>query len=1090
MGVIGVVAASCQRVEDRVSWVAPLVWGGEQKLLASDAAELDHFGWSVSLANDRALVGAHGESDGRGAAYVFVKSGDIWIEEQKLVASDGAELDRFGSSVSLGTDRILVGAYGADAFRGAAYVFVKSGASWTEEQRIVASDGAAGENFGYSVSLAGERALVGAFGSGAARGAAYVFVRGGSVWTEEQKLVASDGAADDTFGWSISVAGDRALVGAPGHDGARGAAYVFVRNGSAWAEEQELVANDGVGFDNFGNAVSLAGDRALVGAYWNDDFRGAAYVFVRSDSSWTAEQKLVASDGAGSRFGTSVSLAADRALIGAVGNGSGRGAAYAFLRNGSWTEEQRLVADDGQADLFAWSVSLAADRAVVGAIYNDQLRGAAYLFSQGVEDRDAGSADADVADGVSIEAGAPQPGSCTRGDECATGSCEDGICCDRTCAASERCRADLKVSGEDGVCGPASAAAPGAPCKFDVQCTSGHCAGAGADGVCANPPRTYAASDDAGCGCRAGSPPTRDPAAWFGLALVLLLLMCSSRRHIALALIAAGIGFGSCGGNQTPSHGGRDGSAGGAGGGPMASDSPLLPARARRLTNAEYAASVFVLLGVDAEASVGGFPRDATQTLGFTVNDAQVVSSVLAAELDSTAESTVAAARQTGQLAGLAPCSDSASEGETCARAFIQSFGARAYRRPLTAEDIDPLLALYRAAIGEGVTYDEGIDFVTRAILQAPGFIYLTELGDSTAGSPAGTTTLTSHEIASLLSYMATAAPPDRTLLDNLDALATADGREQQLRRLLPSFAARARLVRVVREWLGIDGVAEIDKDSNVYPSFAASHNAMVAESRSFIDEVLNNGAGTLQELLGAEWTIIATEYGATEEEIGWYYTGTYGLGSGGTTRTLLTGASGGARVGILNQGAFLSRFATATGSNPIMRGVAVIRRVACLELPDPIELDISVIPPVPDPNNPKTTRELFAAHAADPVCRTCHQSIDNFGFAFEQYDGVGAFRAVDTAVTLAGTSTDLDGDYADSNALARALAGSAAVRACMARQMFRASTGRGDASARGAEDNFVTQWRQLSVDQQSNLIETLVAFVRSDIFVERSTGR
>ena len=146
---------------------------------------------------------------------------------------------------------------------------------------------------------------------------------------------------------------------------------------------------------------------------------------------------------------------------------------------------------------------------------------------------------------------------------------------------------------------------------------------------------------------------------------------------------------------------------------------------------------------------------------------------------------------------------------------------------------------------------------MTRAILQAPGFIYLTELGDSTAASPAGKTTLTPHEIASLLSYLATAGPPDRALLDNVDALVTADGREQQLRRLLPTLEARTRLVRVVREWLGIDGVAELDKDSNVYPSFAAHHNAMAAESVSFIDEVLSNGAGTLQELLGAEWTII-----------------------------------------------------------------------------------------------------------------------------------------------------------------------------------------------------------------------------------------
>src|SRR5678815_5058447 len=121
------------------------------------------------------------------------------------------------------------------------------------------------------------------------------------------------------------------------------------------------------------------------------------------------------------------------------------------------------------------------------------------------------------------------------------------------------------------------------------------------------------------------------------------------------------------------------------------------------------------------------------------------------------------------------------------------------------------------------------------------------------------------------------------------------------------------------------------------------------------------------------------------------------------------------------------------------------MRRVACLDLPDPAELDINVIPPVPDPNVPKTTRALYAVHATDALCKSCHGRIDNFGFAFEQYDGMGAFRAnrqeavktptgtvmlpIDTATTVMGTGTDLDGDYADSNALARVLAESPTVR-------------------------------------------------------------
>jgi hypothetical protein len=504
---------------------AALHWGSEQKLLASDAAELDQFGGAVSLAGDTAVVGAFGESSGRGAAYVFSRNGGAWGDEHKLTASDGADLDRFGSSVSAAADRLLVGAYGADAFRGAAYVFARPEGAWAEEQKLAASGAAAGDNFGYAVSLAGDTALVGAHGAGGARGVAYVFVRSGGAWIEEQKLVATDAAADDSFGWSVSLAVDRALVGAPGKDGARGAAYVFVRSGSVWREEQKLVATDGVAFDNFGNAVSLAAGRALVAAYWKHDFRGAAYVFAKTGGAWAVEQKLAATDGATGRFGNAVALQEDRALIGAFAHGDGRGAAYTFsLANAAaepWREGQRLVASDVQADLFGWSVALAGESALVGAIYSDQLRGAAYAFSLGVDDRDGGAADgADAQDDGSAEAGAPGPVGCTRGDECASGHCEDGICCDRTCTASERCRSALKVSGDDGVCGPAKAAAPGVPCRFDVQCTSGRCRG----GLCEGD----SPMSDGGCAA-VGTPPADNLADLLKLALVVVIAWCGSR---------------------------------------------------------------------------------------------------------------------------------------------------------------------------------------------------------------------------------------------------------------------------------------------------------------------------------------------------------------------------------------------------------------------------------------------------------------------------------------------------------------------------------------------------------------------------------
>ena len=352
---------------------------------------------------------------------------------------------------------------------------------------------------------------------------------------------------------------------------------------------------------------------------------------------------------------------------------------------------------------------------------------------------------------------------------------------------------------------------------------------------------------------------------------------------------------------------------------------------------------------------------------------------------------------------------------------------------------------------------------MTRAILQAPGFIYLTELGDSTAASPAGKTTLTPHEIASLLSYLATAGPPDQALLDNVDALATADGREQQLRRLLPTLEARTRLVRVVREWLGIDGIAELDKDSNVYPSFAAHRNAIAAESVSFIDEVLSNGAGTLQELLGAEWTIIAN--GATDEQVSAYYADHYGLGAGGDRPRAPCSAArraapawdpepGGVPVGVRH----------ATERSPSCAAWRSCAGWRASTSPTPPSWTSTSCRPSPIPARPRrrarSTPCTPPTRCARPAtgASTTSASRSSSSTAWARFranrggrqDGRGhGMLPVDTATTVAGTGTDFDGDYADSNALALALATSATVRDCLARQMFRAVAGRSDASVR-----------------------------------------
>ncbi len=467
------------------------VWIAQQKLLASDGAAGHMFGYTVSVSGDTALVGANGDDDNgaySGSAYVFVRSGSIWTQQQKLTASDGAADDGFGTSVSVSGDTALVGANGDDdngSASGSAYVFVRSGTTWSFEQKLTASDGAADDFFGYSVSVSVDTALVGAHeddDDGSRSGSAYVFVRSGSTWTQQQKLTASDGAAEDQFGWSVSVNGDTALVGARYDDdngSASGSAYVFLRSGSIWGQQQKLTASDGAVIDQFGWSVSVNGDTALVGAYVDDDHgnaSGSAYVFARTGTIWVQQQKITASDGAAEDFfGRSVSVNGDTALVGANGdddNGSASGSAYVFARTGTiWVQQQKITANNGTTgDLFGYSVSVSGDTALVGARYDDDngsASGSAYVFQF-------------LPPLVNGEA-------CMIDIVCLSGFCVDNVCCDNACGGvlTTDCQACSIAAGAatDGVC---DNLASGTTCNDNLYCTatdtcdgSGSCVGTG-----------------------------------------------------------------------------------------------------------------------------------------------------------------------------------------------------------------------------------------------------------------------------------------------------------------------------------------------------------------------------------------------------------------------------------------------------------------------------------------------------------------------------------------------------------------------------------------------------------------------------------
>ncbi len=355
------------------------------KLHASDGALLDGFGVAVAVAGDTAVIGADLDDDNglsSGSAYVFLYNGMVWEENAKLTASDGAEGDLFGRSVAVAGDTVVVGA-ALDDDRGnesgSAYVFFYSGTAWEEDAKLTASDGGPFDLFGQAVAVAGDTALVGAEGDDGLSGSAYVFFYNGMVWEEDAKLTASDGAQGDLFGRSVAVAGDTALVGADDQTGA-GAVYVFRHDGMNWSEEAKLMASDGAQGDLFGRSLAVAGDTALVGARGDDDqgsASGSAYVFFYDGTAWEEEAKLTASDGAqGDGFGGSVALAGVTIVVGSSGS------AYVFRDDGTdWVEEGKLKAMDGAlGNLFGASVAVTGDTAIVGAS-RDAFIGAAYVFS-------------------------------------------------------------------------------------------------------------------------------------------------------------------------------------------------------------------------------------------------------------------------------------------------------------------------------------------------------------------------------------------------------------------------------------------------------------------------------------------------------------------------------------------------------------------------------------------------------------------------------------------------------------------------------------------------------------------------------------
>jgi hypothetical protein len=362
------------------------------KLLPSDGAANDQFGLSVAINGTTAIIGTREiDDDGfaSGSAYVF--DAVMGMQLAKLLPSDGAALDSFGSTVAINGTTAIVGAPGNDDngdLSGSAYLF--NTVTGLQLAKLLPSDGAAGDQFGFSVSISGTTAIIGApfdddngFGSGSA----YVFdtVTG----LQLAKLLPNDGEVNDRFGESVAINGTTAIGGASGNDdngSSSGSAYVFdIVTGLQLAK---LLPSDGAAFDNFGSSVAISGTTAIVGAASDDDNgdqSGSAYVFDTVTGLQTA--KLLPSDGAAfDTFGLSVSIGGSTAIISSHfdnDNGSASGSAYLF-NTATGSQITKLLASDGApGDVFGLSVAINGTTAIVGAFFDDDngsASGSAYLF--------------------------------------------------------------------------------------------------------------------------------------------------------------------------------------------------------------------------------------------------------------------------------------------------------------------------------------------------------------------------------------------------------------------------------------------------------------------------------------------------------------------------------------------------------------------------------------------------------------------------------------------------------------------------------------------------------------------------------------
>jgi hypothetical protein len=358
------------------------------------------FGAAVALSGNTLVVSAPDEEVDfliAGAAYVFVNTNGSWVEQARLVAPQPMDFEFFGSSIAVNGDTIVIGSYGnPETQAGAAYVFARSGESWSLQQQLVPSDAADFQLFGASVAVSGDTIAVGAFSDASPAapnaGAVYAFVRNGVTWTQQQKIIAAVPVPGELLGYSVAMEGDNIAAGAPYADDFAGAAYFFTRSGGVWSQQARLVAPNGFPGALMGSSIALSGGTILSGAPEDDnginERAGSAHVFAYDGASWLYTKLVPPNPFPRRFFGQAVAINGDIAVVGADGERDEFDIftvreAYVFSRSGNvWSQQQQLTPGNAvdAPQSFGTSVAMSAGRIVLGDVVQAASGSAAYVY--------------------------------------------------------------------------------------------------------------------------------------------------------------------------------------------------------------------------------------------------------------------------------------------------------------------------------------------------------------------------------------------------------------------------------------------------------------------------------------------------------------------------------------------------------------------------------------------------------------------------------------------------------------------------------------------------------------------------------------